>query len=261
MTTPPEGPDREALAEYLASMDRAGGGIYTADFRDGFRHALAMLAAQESGGEREPVREAAREALARQAALLPTPPAPGAVTEADYQGAEDPFADPPAPGDPNDPDPEPYTGWQLLHDGYGNLAAVPPAPGGGEGLRAAAEKRLLHGHNDTCDMAMDKAAGPSFQGYACTCGHDDLTAALAARDTDQGAGDALAEAAKHMLRTVEGRAWRMTPYDSDTETRCSSLVGPDEPCGECIPCWTYNVTKAAAALRAALARATPEADQ
>jgi hypothetical protein len=35
---------------------------------------------------------------------------------------------------------------------------------------------------------MDKAAGPSFQGYACTCGHDDLTAALAARDTDQGAG-------------------------------------------------------------------------
>jgi hypothetical protein len=189
------------------------------------------------------------------------PPAPGDVTEADYRGAEDPFADPPAPGDPNDPDPEPYTGWQLLHDGYGNLAAVPPAPGGGEGLRAAAEKRLLHGHNDTCDMAMDKAAGPSFQGYACTCGHDDLTAALAARDTDQGAGDALAEAAKHMLRTVEGRAWRMTPYDSDTETRCSSLVGPDEPCGECIPCWTYNVTKAAAALRAALARATPEEDR
>lgn len=38
--------DKE-LADYLREMDRAGGGVYTADFREGFRHALAMLAAYE----------------------------------------------------------------------------------------------------------------------------------------------------------------------------------------------------------------------
>lgn len=68
----------EGLAAYLAQMDRAGGGIYTADFRSGFRHALAMLAAYESTEEplpdraRPEVREAARLALARRAALTET---------------------------------------------------------------------------------------------------------------------------------------------------------------------------------------------
>src|SRR5690348_11418552 len=47
--------DKE-LADYLAAMDRAGGGIYTPDFRDGFRHALAMLAAYEFAEERTPDR-------------------------------------------------------------------------------------------------------------------------------------------------------------------------------------------------------------
>jgi hypothetical protein len=60
-----------SLVEYLDAMDEAGGGIYTADFRDGFRHALAMLAAFETDAGRTPdqvtpeVREAARLALAR----------------------------------------------------------------------------------------------------------------------------------------------------------------------------------------------------
>lgn len=59
----------ESLARYLDKMDRAGGAIYTADFRDGFRHALAMVAAYESDDERAPVREAARNALGRRPAL------------------------------------------------------------------------------------------------------------------------------------------------------------------------------------------------
>lgn len=58
----------DRLAAYLAAMDRAGGGIYTADFRNGFRHALAMLDAYhqpDSAGEIRPeVREAARAVLA-----------------------------------------------------------------------------------------------------------------------------------------------------------------------------------------------------
>lgn len=37
----------KALAAYLDSMDKAGGGVYTADFRSGFRHALDMVAAYE----------------------------------------------------------------------------------------------------------------------------------------------------------------------------------------------------------------------
>jgi hypothetical protein len=161
-------------------------------------------------------------------ALLPTPPAPGDERQRAYD-----------------------EGRWCGECRYGVVEDPPcctPAPGGGEGLRAEVERlRTYH------------VRVPEMNGTFLR--RDDVLAALAARDTDQGAGDALAEAAKHMLRTVEGRAWRMTPYDSDTETRCSSLVGPDEPCGECIPCWTYNVTKAAAALRAALARATPEEDR
>jgi hypothetical protein len=145
MTTPPEGPDREALAEYLASMDRAGGGIYTADFRDGFRHALAMLAAQESGGEREPVREAAREALARQAALLPTPPAPG--------------------GEPE----------RCARHGMVDCACE-RAPGDGEGLRAEVER------------LRDKWDAMTVVGLIRHEVVVALDAALAARDTDQGAG-------------------------------------------------------------------------
>lgn len=64
----------KGLADYLAQMDAAGGGIYTADFRDGFRHALAMLAAFESDEPPAPdrvrpeVREAARLALSRRLA-------------------------------------------------------------------------------------------------------------------------------------------------------------------------------------------------
>lgn len=64
---------RQGLADYLAKMDQAGGGIYTSDFRDGFRHALAMLAAYESesapGHVRPEVREAARLALSRRTVL------------------------------------------------------------------------------------------------------------------------------------------------------------------------------------------------
>jgi hypothetical protein len=61
----------KGLADYLAKMDNAGGGIYTSDFRDGFRHALAMLAAYETPAEpdqiRPEVREAARMALSLRA--------------------------------------------------------------------------------------------------------------------------------------------------------------------------------------------------
>lgn len=64
--------DRDrVLTDYLAAMDSAGGGIYTQDFRDGFRHALVMLAACESDETRRAdqvrpeVREAARLALTR----------------------------------------------------------------------------------------------------------------------------------------------------------------------------------------------------
>jgi hypothetical protein len=68
MTEPQESEDvmteRDDLAKYLAQMDRAGGGIYTADFRAGFRHALDMLTAYRSGDDFEPVREAARMGLA-----------------------------------------------------------------------------------------------------------------------------------------------------------------------------------------------------
>jgi hypothetical protein len=63
--------DRE-LAEYLTAMERDGSDdIFTADFLDGFRHALAMVAAYESGEQPSPdrakpeVREAARLVLSR----------------------------------------------------------------------------------------------------------------------------------------------------------------------------------------------------
>ncbi|XBB66839.1 hypothetical protein ABFU82_22445 [Nocardioides sp. WV_118_6] len=66
----------QGLAEYLDAMDQAGGGIYTADFRDGFRHALAMLTAFESDAApdqvRPEVREAARLALSRRPAPEPS---------------------------------------------------------------------------------------------------------------------------------------------------------------------------------------------
>lgn len=61
----------QQLADYLAAMDEAGGAIYAADFCDGFRHALAMVAAYESNEEPAPgrarpeVREAARMVLSR----------------------------------------------------------------------------------------------------------------------------------------------------------------------------------------------------
>lgn len=34
---------RQQLGDYLTSMDQAGGGVYTPDFRNGFRHALEMF--------------------------------------------------------------------------------------------------------------------------------------------------------------------------------------------------------------------------
>lgn len=62
---------RQGLQTYLDAMDsHAESPIYTQDFRDGFRHALAMLDAYESGpdpdgGVSPAVREAARLALSR----------------------------------------------------------------------------------------------------------------------------------------------------------------------------------------------------
>lgn len=53
------------VRKYLDQMDRTDSGTYPKDFRDGFRHALAMLAAYESDDDRAPVREAARLALDR----------------------------------------------------------------------------------------------------------------------------------------------------------------------------------------------------
>lgn len=82
--------ERDAgLGKYLATMDNAGGGIYTADFREGFRHALAMLAAFESdeqpvaGRVRPEVREAARLALSRCSTIWCCP---GADTMAHVRG-------------------------------------------------------------------------------------------------------------------------------------------------------------------------------
>jgi hypothetical protein len=126
-------------------------------------------------------------------ALLPTPPAPGAVTEADYQGAEDPFADPPAPGDR-------------------------------EGLRAEVERlRTYH------------VRVPEMNGTFLR--RDDVIAALAARDTDQGARDALAE-----VRALHRQQGEFCEWD-----------------GFIWPCETIR------ALRAALARAgadaTPASDR
>lgn len=60
---------RDEVDTYLAQMDRTDGRTYSLDFRDGFRHALAML---DAGGQpivdgypSPMVREAAREALRR----------------------------------------------------------------------------------------------------------------------------------------------------------------------------------------------------
>lgn len=66
---------RGEVRKYLDQMDRTDSSTYPKDFRDGFRHALAMLAAYESDDDRAPVREAARCALDRRdsAAALPTP--------------------------------------------------------------------------------------------------------------------------------------------------------------------------------------------
>lgn len=68
----------QGLDEYLRTMDCQGESqVYTLDFRDGFRHALAMLAAYESEGVEGRVRPevsvASRLALARRAALADTP--------------------------------------------------------------------------------------------------------------------------------------------------------------------------------------------
>lgn len=62
---------RQELQNYLDHMDRLTvSSIYTPDFRDGFRHALAMLDAYESDPGPEdvvplPVQEAARLMLSR----------------------------------------------------------------------------------------------------------------------------------------------------------------------------------------------------
>jgi hypothetical protein len=62
----------QEVVEYLEQMDATDGSTYPVDFRDGFRHALAMLDAAEApvveGQVRPIVREAAREALRRRPA-------------------------------------------------------------------------------------------------------------------------------------------------------------------------------------------------
>jgi hypothetical protein len=290
---PPEGPDREALDEYLDSMDKSGGGIYTADFRDGFRHALAMLTAQVSGDEREPVREATREALARQAALLPTPPAPGGEGT-DLRAAVDalkyarrkmsatlvavaPHLDKPYSNDPRTPwehmvvpadtllraavdgvvaalaarDTDREAGDQLR----ANLAATDDwlrtvdadYKARIEGLRTVLDETVTaldqvitqaeRWQNDGKPMVTPRAASQRAKDALRTSDpvRNYPPAALAARDTDQGAG-ALAEAWQEGYNAAEtmARCWGHTDWWEGE---------PENP------------------YRAALARATPEAGE
>lgn len=74
-------PAREEIDKYLDQMDATDGTTYSVDFRDGFRHALAMLDAADQpvvdGTVRPVVREAAREALRRR----PVPARPSVVQQ------------------------------------------------------------------------------------------------------------------------------------------------------------------------------------
>lgn len=57
-----------------------------------------------------------------------------------------------------------------------------------ERVIAAARARAERGHQDTCGVSLDEG----HVGYPCSCGHDELVAALAAVD---GAADTTAAAA------------------------------------------------------------------
>ena len=71
----PEDAAGREISDYANQMDRAGGGIYTADFRAGFRHAMDMHAASDS---RNRVAVAARAVLDH----VPTPTVADATTGA-----------------------------------------------------------------------------------------------------------------------------------------------------------------------------------
>lgn len=80
----------EVLTERLKEMEQAGGGIYTADFRAGFRHALAMMpdafqvraVLAEHAPADDPTRQAAAQALRDAAdALLAVAHTPMTVSE------------------------------------------------------------------------------------------------------------------------------------------------------------------------------------
>jgi hypothetical protein len=220
---PPEGPDREALEAVLIAHQRYdnGGGCICG---------WSVLGASHAAHQADAV-----------LALLPTPPAPGCPSgrcehRADAHTTHPaglclirgcPCPTPPAPGGPLGSivdefrhgyrcEDHPDTDWP--HDGCGGAGIPAPAPGDGEGLRAEVERLRKRG-DLWKQMAQDMERSRD--------------AALAARDTDQGAREALAE-----VERLVAKPWALRDQRGQTV-----MAVPIHD------------------LRAALARATPEAEE
>jgi hypothetical protein len=221
---PPEGPDRDAL---VAAM---------------------IDAAERRDDETTPFYEALADAVL---ALLPTPPAPA-----------------------EGPDREALRDFLRLSMSEANvqhalaLLPTPPAPGGGEGLRADPVETLCA----EWEHLAASGRAPSWSVPASL-----LRAALAARDTDQGARDALAEVrvlsaaaspgewTYHVIDSVAGGMI----YDATRTIGGVYYEQPDDHDGRIVRHLLVPEADANGALivaavnyvRAALARATPEAGE
>jgi hypothetical protein len=230
---PAEGPDREALrADFTAGRPAAD---LLAEVLLIHRPDWEAVCRGCSGGERWPcdtytLAEAA-------AALLPTPPAPPLhVTQADI-GHSTRMAiahtTPPAPGDREGLRAEVEAEAALLVEIAEGLPDEPANRLFGMSLRLAAlaarDTDRWCNRDRTCDLHCDPA----------TEVRPDPECPVHARDTDQGARDALA--------AVEGLA--LTWQHLEDEARDEGTAG------------TLTYIGAARALRAALARATPEAGE
>jgi hypothetical protein len=139
--------------------------------------------APAEGPDREALRDFLRlsmsEANVQHAlALLPTPPAPADYDHpgTDWEKTTAAFPTPPAPGDHN---PDECARHRVCYS---------PAPGDGEGLRAEVEG--LCAEVDGWHVYESRDTGDVFLADAVREFVADLRAALAARDTDQGARDA-----------------------------------------------------------------------
>jgi hypothetical protein len=241
-----EGPDREALvAAMIDAAERRDD--ETTPFYEALADAvLALLPTMPAPGCPSGRCEHRADAHTTHPAGLclirgcpcPTPPAPGEEPETLAETVER-FRIPeipPAPGD------QPCAECGVEENRHGTVDGCSgfrplPAPGDGEGLRAEREHFVRAAAVNVGQDIMAADVRFLFDRL------DEARAALAARDTGQGAGDALRRSIEALLDSADpDLAYQHVNHAADDG---------DPDCGAC---WVHD-------LRTALARATPEAGE